>query len=167
MIIMKKILGLLGLLMLSCILTSCAKEDPTKQELYQYMSKDVVSISEQHNKAISKYNEYMENAEGDAEALLEALNTDIMVDLKQTIINLDNLVYQYHPAIDLREKYKNAVEKELEAMQAIYDAVKAEDDEALVSANILVAEAQRELDVYHTDVKTKAAEYGISLIENE
>ncbi len=161
---MKKYIMVTMLTILTVLLVACkATVNPEKDELYQYVSHDTPLIYEKHNLAIGGYNEFMEHATGDSEALLEALDNDIINALQEVLSATDSLEYKEQTTIELREKYKDVVELEAQALADIAEAIRNEDETALALANEKVKESQKAMDAYNTAVKLKCAELGIVL----
>ena len=164
---MKKrlIVGMMILCMLFCY--GCGMQDQAKLDVYQYLNEDVKPISQRHNDAIAKYNVYMDNADSDAAALLASIDQEILPDLTKVRTDIAALQYQSSDVNAYVEEYKNAVDLEIAALHAIADAVEQKSADGLAKANEEITQAMQAMDTYQTHIRTLAAGYGITLVNQD
>ena len=164
---MKKLLIVGIIIIYSVMLTGCGAEDQAKLDVYQYLNQDVKPISQKHNDAIAKYNAYMDSEDRDSTELLDSIEHDILPAMEQVKTEITALHYKSSDVNAYVEEYKNAVDMEIAALQAIAGAVEQKSEEGLSKANDQISQAMQAMDTYQTHIRTMAAGYGITLVNKD
>lgn len=164
---MKKKL-LLHILLCSVIfLAGCGADNQIKLDIYQYLNIDVKPIASMHNEAVSAYNAYMEREKSDTSELLSCLSDQVIPKMERVAASLEELNYTSDEVNAYVDEYKRAVGQEMEALLLVVSAVNNQSEEQLTEANLKISDAMQAMDTYQTGVRTFAASYGLTLVEQE
>lgn len=153
-----------GILML---LTGCQGTDQVKLDIYQYLNTDVRPVVSMHNTAISDYNAFMQEEVADIEALVSALERDIIPAMEEAQTLLAGLSYESEEVNDFAKEYQDVIGQEKAALESVLNAVKNKDQDSLEAANDAINSAMSALNTYQKEVRNFAASYGITLVEQD
>lgn len=149
------------------LLTGCGAKDQIKIDIYQYLNTDVKPIASMHNEAITTYNMYMDREKANAEELLSCLSDEVIPTLEQVVHALEDLSYDSTEVNTYVTEYKEVVKQEIDALMAVVSAVQNQSEEQLAEANTKISGTMQAMDEYQTRVRTFAASYGLTLVEQE
>ena len=157
------------LLIVACVMlcVGCGANDQVKLDIYQYLNTDVKPIASMHNEAIATYNAYMEKDDGDAEQLILDLSNEVIPTMKQVEASLGWLSYDSDEVNTYVTEYRTVVGQEIEALEAVVIAVQNKSEDELASANARISDAMKAMDQYQTGIRTFAASYGLTLVEQK
>ena len=150
-----------------CMLTACSGTDQAKLDIYQYLNEDVRQIVATQNKAVSKYNAFMEMEEADPEQLISALEQEILPAMQEAQTALSALHYESDEVNDFVEQYGQVLAAEENAMEEVRKAVNEKSETGLTQANAQIQEAMTAMDEYQAAVRSFAAGHGISIVVEE
>lgn len=164
---MKKKCLMFLMILCAMILVGCGTEDQVKLDVYQYLNADVKPITSMHNEAIAAYNAFMEKEDGDPEQLISNLSDTVIPAMKQVEQSLGKLSYASDEVNTYVTEYQSIVGQEIVALETVVSAVQNKSEEELAEANTKISDAMQAMEKYQTGIRTFAASYGLTLVEQE
>lgn len=164
-VFMKKIIALFISLMLLMSLSGCnTQKKDAKDELFNYVSKELALIKDLEAEAISKYSSIM-TEDTPSQAVLIILESDVLPNYKEFYEKLTDIELETEDVKNLHQIYVLGAQKQLEAFTTLYDALINSDEEKYLSVKEIVDEAKVLMDSFETELKSLADKYNLKYEE--
>ena len=143
--------------------TEEAKVDEVKTECMNFVGKQLPSIAQDRNEAVSLYNKDFAASTVDTTVLLTDLKETAIPRMETYINNLTAFETKTEEVTELKNYYLQSAQKQYEAMKMVVSAVEGENPDYLMQADNLINEAKTLLSEFDTKLAAIASAHGFTV----
>ncbi|SDZ28565.1 hypothetical protein SAMN05660462_02522 [Proteiniborus ethanoligenes] len=151
---MKKLTLLIMLLLIIITITGCT--NPVKSELFDYVNVLIPSVSNLEDKALSKYENMIENVNLSSEEMHKILENDVIPSYKEFLTKLENINLKTEEVKKIHNLYIKGAQTQLNAFMLISEGLKNKDNSILDEANTHIHRAKEYMDTFRSEIQSLA-----------
>lgn len=153
---------ILPLFLLTILLSGCFG-DPVKDDLKNYINKEVGTVADLEQKAVSKYESVTGINYTDDLALYDALVGEILPTYQQFVKKLEGINVETDELKKIHENYIEAANLQYNAFVKILNAIEKQDITIIEEANGMLEDARKMIRDYQSDIKKLAKKHDVQL----